>query len=104
MRHPPRAVPPQHPSSHASVPELKAGLLSELYGTARGCSASQEQRARIEEYISALEARNPYSAPTDVGGGGGGRKGGPGAGGERRRGARGDKGREEAGGQDGAGG
>ena len=50
-----------------TVHALKSGLLEGLYGTARGVTASQEQRAQAEEYISALEAHNPYSSPTDVG-------------------------------------
>jgi hypothetical protein len=49
-----------------SVIALKAGLLETVYGTARGVSASGEERAAIEEHLVALEARNPNPRPTEV--------------------------------------
>uniref|UniRef100_A0A7S0R2S3 LysM domain-containing protein n=1 Tax=Chlamydomonas leiostraca TaxID=1034604 RepID=A0A7S0R2S3_9CHLO len=48
-----------------SLNSLKSGLLESVYGTARGVAATGEQRALIEEYITALEARNPCPRPTD---------------------------------------
>lgn len=39
-----------------------------VFGTARGLSASMEQRAQVEELVSALEAKNPNAVVTDVGG------------------------------------
>ena len=37
-----------------------------VYGTMRGVTANNEQRAAIEEYITALESANPNDATTDV--------------------------------------
>jgi hypothetical protein len=53
-------------SALQSLISLKSDLLDLVYGTARGVSASGEQRAAIEEHITALEARNPNPRPTEV--------------------------------------
>jgi hypothetical protein len=50
-----------------SLIALKSGLLDLVYGTARGVRANGEQRAGIEEHLTALEARNPNPRPTEVG-------------------------------------
>ena len=56
-----------HKHTHTqSLVALKSGLLEAVYGTARGVAATGEQRAVIEEYIIALERRNPNARPTDV--------------------------------------
>lgn len=49
-----------------SLISLKFDLLDLVYGTARGVSANGEQRAAIEEHITAVEARNPNPRPTEV--------------------------------------
>ncbi|KAG2493005.1 hypothetical protein HYH03_008669 [Edaphochlamys debaryana] len=52
-------------SADATLVNLKSGLLDLVYGTARGVSATPVQRAGIEEFITALEARNPNTMPTE---------------------------------------
>ena len=49
-----------------SLQALKSGLMDVVYGTMRGVTANNEQRAAIEEYITALESANPNDATTDV--------------------------------------
>lgn len=56
------------PYNAASLLHFKSGLLDLVYGTCRGVAASAAQRAGIDEFVCALEARNPHSAPTDVSG------------------------------------
>lgn len=63
----PAGVPaPAGPDAAATLVHLKSGLLDLVYGTARGVHAAPVTRAAIEEFVSALEARNPHSVPTDV--------------------------------------
>ncbi|GFR42709.1 hypothetical protein Agub_g3632 [Astrephomene gubernaculifera] len=50
----------------ATLINLKSGLLDLVYGTSRGVSATPLQRAAIEEFVTALEARNPNAVPTDA--------------------------------------
>ncbi|GIL93784.1 hypothetical protein Vretimale_70, partial [Volvox reticuliferus] len=45
---------------------LREKLLDMVYGTARGVSTTAEQRTAIDEVVTALEARNPNTAPTDA--------------------------------------
>lgn len=40
-------------------------IAPQVYGTARGVACTGEQRAMIEEYVAALEGRNPNARPTD---------------------------------------
>eukprot|EP00198_Chlamydomonas_reinhardtii_P009631 XP_001698968.1 plastid lipid associated protein [Chlamydomonas reinhardtii] len=63
----PAGVPaPAGPDAAATLVHLKSGLLDLVYGTARGVHAAPVTRAAIEEFVSALEARNPHSVPTDA--------------------------------------
>ncbi|KXZ51877.1 hypothetical protein GPECTOR_11g312 [Gonium pectorale] len=61
------AAPPPHAArADATLVNLKSGLLDLVYGTARGVNATALQRAAIEEFVCALEARNPNACPTDA--------------------------------------
>ncbi|KXZ43989.1 hypothetical protein GPECTOR_76g812 [Gonium pectorale] len=64
------AAPPPPPrqaaQADATLVNLKSGLLDLVYGTARGVNATALQRAAIEEFVCALEARNPNACPTDA--------------------------------------
>lgn len=53
-----RLVVPPLPST---LTDLKISLMDVVYGTSRGLTAGQEERAQIEELVTMLEARTPIS-------------------------------------------
>lgn len=54
-----KAAAAQAAASAAALAASKAGLLDLLYTTGRGLGASPEQRAEVEERVTALEAASP---------------------------------------------